>query len=115
MADPVDAFRANLAALGAEPERRGPLIVYSVDIISGPHAGTAVETGVEIAELGGWPIAPPHWIHLDAAVAFVQTNSQPSPVAGWMRHSRQVADWGSDPDAGQAWVAHVRGVVGEAQ
>jgi hypothetical protein len=115
MADPVDAFMANLAALGTEPERRGPLIVYSVDIISGPHAGAAVETGVEIAELTGWPIAPPHWIHMDAVVAFEHTNSQQSPVAGWMRHSRQIADWGSDPDPGQAWLAHVRGVLGEAR
>ena len=115
MADPVEAFMANLAALGARPERRGPLIVYSVDVISGPHAGTAVETGVEVTELAGWPIAPPHWLHMDAAMAFEHTNIQPSPVGGWMRHSRQIADWGSDSDPGQAWLAHVRGVLGEAR
>ena len=65
-----------------------------MDVISGPHAGIRVETGVEIAELAGWPIAPPHGLHMDATVAFEHTNSQPSPF-GW--HSRQIADWGSDP------------------
>jgi hypothetical protein len=47
---------------------------------------------------------PPHWLHLPAAVAFEHTNSQPSPVAGWMRHSRQIGDWDSDPDPGSGLV-----------
>ncbi|WP_319446143.1 MULTISPECIES: hypothetical protein [unclassified Mycobacterium] len=115
MSDPVDVFVADLLALGAAPERRGPLIVYTVDVISGPHSGAMMGTGVEVAELVGWPIAPPHWIHLPAAVVFEHTNSQPSPVDGWIRHSRQINDWGSDPDPGQAWVAHVRGVLGDAR
>jgi hypothetical protein len=115
MADPADAFMAGLQALDARPGRCGPLIVYAVDVISGPHAGTVIETGVEVAELAGWPIAPPHWIHLPATVGFEHTNSQPSPVAGWVRHSRQICDWGSDADPGQAWLAHVRGVLGHSR
>lgn len=114
MANPADAFTAGLQASGARPQRRGPLIVYTVDVISGPQAGAAIETGVEIAELAGWPVAPPHWIHLPATVVFEHTNSQDSAVPGWVRHSRQVFDWGLDPDPGQAWLAHVRGVLGQA-
>lgn len=115
MADPADAFIAGLQAAGAAPSRCGPLIVYTVDVISGPHAGTAMTTGVEITELAGWPIAPPHWLHLPATVAFAHTNSQPSAQTAWLRHSRQIPDWGVDPDPVCAWLAHVRGVLGEAQ
>lgn len=111
MADPVDAFVARLQLAGAAPERCGPLIVYVVDVVGGPHSGQMLRTGVEITELAGWPIAPPHWIHLPAVIMFEHTNSQPSPVEGWIRHSRQINDWGSDPDPGQAWLAHVRGVL----
>lgn len=115
MADPVEVFIAAVQAMGADPARSGPLIVYGVDVISGPHAGVTIQTGVEVAELAGWPIAPPHWIHLPATVCFEHTNSQPSPVTDWVRHSRQISDWGADPDPGQAWLAHVRGVLGAAR
>jgi hypothetical protein len=115
MTDPVSAFIAGLHSVGAAPRYEGPLVVYQVEAISGPHAGTSIDTGVEVAELAGWPIAPPHWIHLPLDVSFEQTNSQPSPVAGWLRHSRQISDWGSEADGIQAWLAHVRGVLGQAR
>jgi hypothetical protein len=115
MSDPVEQFIAGLASLDAAPDRQGELVVYRTDALDGGHAGESLETAVEIAELVNWPIAPPHWIHLPAAVSFAHTNSQPSPLAGWLRHSRQINGWGTDPNPTQAWLAHVRGVVGEAQ
>ena len=115
MTDPVGQFVAGLAGLAAEPGRRDGLITYRVDAFAGPRAGETIETAVEIAELVNWPIAPPHWIHLPGDIAFERTNSQPSPLAGWLRHSRQLNGWGTDPNPAQAWLAHVRGVVGEAR
>jgi hypothetical protein len=115
MTDTISVFAAGLERLGAVPGRRGPLIVYQVDVLSGQHAGQVIETAVEAAELASWPVAPPHWIHLPATVTFARTNCQPSPVAGWLRHSRQVTGWGTDPDPAQAWLAHVRGVLAQAQ
>src|SRR4051794_11962457 len=114
MSDPVDAFLGELLRLGAEPERRGGLVLYRVEPVTGRLADQVVETAVDTAELGAWPIAPPHWVHLPASVTFARTNTGPSPLSGWLQHSRQIAGWGEDPDPAQAWLAHVRAVVGEA-
>ena len=114
MPDQSDSFTAELLRLGAEPERRGGLVVYRIEPVTGRMAGEIVETAVEVVELAAWPIAPPHWVHLPASVAFARTNAGPSPLTGWLRHSRQIAGWGGDPDPTQAWLAHVRAVVGEA-
>jgi hypothetical protein len=114
-ADPVSRFVAGLESLGAAPVRRGSLIVYRIDAIGGRHAGQVIETAIETSEAGNWPVAPPHWIHLPATVTFAHTNSQPSEVAGWLRHSRQIADWGADAEPARAWLAHVRGVLATAQ
>jgi hypothetical protein len=115
MSDPVSQFVAGLDSLAAAPGRRDTLVVYQVDVLAGRHCGQVIETGVEVAELANWPIAPPHWIHLPATVTFAQTNCQPTPVAGWLRHSRQITGWGTDPNPAQAWLAHVRGVLALAQ
>lgn len=115
MTDPLEQFTAGLRRLGANPETRSGLVIYQVEPVGGRLAGEAVSTAVEVGELAGWPIAPPHWVHLPASVAFVNTNSQASPLPGWLRHSRQLSGWGGDPDPAQGWLAHVRAVVGEAQ
>ena len=115
MPGPVEEFTAGLRRLGANPEQRGGIIVYQVEPVGGRFAGEAVPTAVETSEVAGWPIVPPHWIHLSASVVFARTNSQPSPLSGWLRHSRQVSGWGGDPDPTQGWLAHVRGIVGEAR
>lgn len=115
MPDPVDEFTAGLRRLGANPERRGGLVVYEVEPVAGHFAGEVVRTGVETAELAGWPLVPPHWVHLAAEVSFASTNSQPSELPCWLRHSRQIAGWGMDCDPAQGWLAHVRGVIGDAQ
>lgn len=111
MSDPVTQFVAGLDGLTAAPGRRDTLVIYQVDVLAGQHAGQVIETGVEVAELANWPVAPPHWIHLPATVTFARTNCQPSSVGGWLRHSRQVNGWGTDPNPAQAWLAHVRGVL----
>jgi nicotinamidase-related amidase len=115
MSDPISQFVAGLDYLAAAPGRRGPLIIYRVDVLAGQHAGHTIETAVETAELANWPVAPPHWIHLPATVTFAQTNCQPSPIPGWQRHSRQIPGWGTDPNPAQAWLAHVRGVLARAR
>jgi hypothetical protein len=112
--EPVAAFVAGLRRLQTEPEVRDGLVVYRVEPVEGCHAGELVETAVEVAELAAWPVAPPHWIHLPAIVTLPATNSQQSPRAGWLRHSRQIRGWGGDADPERAWVAHVRGVLGAA-
>lgn len=113
--EPVAAFVAGLQRLQTESEARDGLIVYRLEPVEGRHAGELVETAVEVAELAAWPVAPPHWIHLPANVTLPATNSQPSPLAGWLRHSRQIRGWGGDADPERAWVAHVRGVLGVAR
>jgi hypothetical protein len=115
MAEAISLFAVGLDSLGAAPGHRGPFIVYRVDVLAGQHAGQVIETAVEAAELASWPVAPPHWIHLPSTVIFAHTNCQPSPITGWLRHSRQVSGWGTDPNPAQAWLAHVRGVLAQAQ
>ena len=115
MSDSVSQFVAGLDGLSAAPGRRDTLVIYQVDVLAGLHAGQVIETAVELAELANWPVAPPHWIHLPAAVTFVRTNSQPSQLTGWLRHSRQIAGWGTDATPARAWLAHVRGVLALAQ
>lgn len=114
MVDPVERFTAGLLRLGTESELRGDLVMYTVEPVSGRFAGEVVATAVETIELAAWPIAPPHWVHLETSVAFARTNIQPSTLEGWVRHSRQIAGWGADLDPAQGWLAHVRAVVGEA-
>jgi hypothetical protein len=113
--EPVAAFVAGLHRLQTEPEVRDGLVVYRVEPVEGSHAGVPVETAVEVAELSGWPMVPPHWIHLPSGVTLPATNSQPSVLPGWLRHSRQVRGWGGDADPQRAWVAHIRGVLGTAR
>jgi hypothetical protein len=113
--EPAAIFVAGLSRLQTDPEVRGGLVVYHVEPVEGRHAGGLIETAVEVGELAGWPIAPPHWIHLPGGVTLPATNCQPSTLAGWLRHSRQIRGWGGDADPERAWVAHVRGVLGVAQ
>ncbi len=113
--DPIELFVSDLRRLGANPERRGGLVVYEIEPVDGALAGHIVPTGVEAGELVAWPIAPPHWVHFDASVRFSATNSQPSEQPDWIRHSRQVSSWGADADPGQAWLAHVRRIIGDAR
>ena len=109
-----DGFTAGLAAYGASPAIIDRYVAYQVEVVEGRFSGHTVETAVAIDELARWPLVPPHWIYLHDNVAFAATNMQPCPMPGWLGHSRQIVAWGNDPDAIAGWVAHVRGVIGEA-
>jgi hypothetical protein len=111
----VDRFIADLALQGIEAAARGGLVVYSIAPLAGAAAGVAVETGVEIAELAGWPITPPHWIHVPKALTIPGGGQQASELDGWSRYSRphpERLDAASAP--GRLWIAHVRGLLGTA-
>lgn len=114
MATPVERFVADLTAAGAPGVLRQQLVFYEIEPVTGSRCGQLVHTAVEVAELASWPVAPPHWIHLPGDIAFPVTNSQQSAAAGWLRHSRQIAGWGNEAAPIRAWLAHVRGILGEA-
>lgn len=111
---PAGRFMDDLARLGLEPRLEAGLVVFTVEPVEGPRAGTEVDTGVAVDELARWPQVPPHWVHLPADITFRRTNSRPSSLAGWLTHSRQISGWGRDADPTQAWLGHVRGIVGQA-
>ena len=106
-------FIADVTELGLDPTVEAELVIYRVTPIDGAHAGTPVETGSSLYELGSWPQVPPHWVHFPASVRFRQTNTQPSPKSGWLMHSRQITGWDDAPPA-VGWVSHIRAVLSEA-
>lgn len=116
MANPtgIDGFIAGLADCGITAVVRHDIVTFAVTPIDGSHAGLEVEVGVGVDELGGWPAVPPHWVHLPDTVRFTTTNSSPSSVPGWLKHSRGTPNWGNATHPAQAYVSHVRAVIGEA-
>ena len=113
MSQGVQGFIDALTQLGLAPTVEAGLILYRIMPVDGAHAGTEVETGVGTDELGPWPQAPPHWVHLPADIGFPETNSDTSTKTGWLKHSRDIIGWGDAP-LGICWTSHVRAVLGEA-
>lgn len=111
----VDAFVLGLERCDREVRLLHGVVTFPVEVLSGVHAGTSVQTGVNTAELRGWPLTPPHWIHLPDEITFARTNTNPSPIPGWLAHSRDVRWWAATDEPAQAWIAHVRGVLGESR
>ena len=111
----ADRFAAGLRECGVDPVTRHGILLFQAVPVTGAFAGATVDGGVAIEELAGWPAVPPHWLHLPSAVRFPRTNSQPSPLPGWLRHSRPPAGWGNDAAPTRAYLAHVRGILGEAE
>ena len=89
-------------------------MTFLVIPVAGKYAGEEIETGVDIDELAAWPISPPHWIHFLDRIQLSKTNSKPSPIDGWLKHSRDIQRWGNAMDPTQAWLAHVRSVLEES-
>ncbi len=110
----ADGFVAGLRECGLDPTVEGEVLRFQAKPVTGAFADTAVDCGVAVGELGSWPTVPPHWVHLPSAVRFPRTNSQDSPIVGWLRHSRPPSGWGNDVRPVQAYLAHVRGILGEA-
>ena len=109
----VQGFIDALTQLGLDPTVEAGLVLYRIIPVEGAHAGIEVETGVSADELGAWPQAPPHWVHLPPGIGFPETNSRASTKSGWLKHSRDIIGWGDAPP-GICWTSHVRAVLGEA-
>lgn len=110
----IDGFINGLCRCGLEPVVDAGVVTFVVEPLTGADAGTAVASGVGVDELSGWPAIPPHWVHLPGDITFTRSNMQASPIAGWLKHSRQIAGWGNAAEPAQAWISHVRAVLGEA-
>lgn len=110
----LDGFLAGLRRCGLEPVVEAGVVAIAIELTEGARAGTTVDTGVSVDELGSWPAVPPHWVHFPADIAFSHSNTQPSEKPGWTKHSRQINRWGNATEPAQAWLAHVRAIAGEA-
>lgn len=108
-------FTAGLREGSLEPVVQHGVVQFQAVPVTGAFAAATVDCGVAVEDLAGWPTVPPHWLHLPSAVRFARTNSRPSPLPGWLRHSRPPAGWGNDASPVQAYLAHVRGILGEAE
>lgn len=111
----AEGFIAGLRECGLNPVVEGEVVRFATKPIMGGLAEAMVDCGVTVEDLGSWPVVPPHWLHLPSEVRFPRTNSQGSPIAGWLRHSRPPAGWGNDASPAAAYLAHVRGILGEAE
>lgn len=110
----VDGFVNGLRRCGLEPIVEAGVVTFTVEALTGAHAGRTVSTGVSIDELAGWPAIPPHWVHFPGDITFSRSNTQGSSIPSWLKHSRQIAGWGNAAEPAQAWISHVRAVLGEA-
>lgn len=109
-----ERFLAGLERCGCTWRRQDGVVLFPVVPIDGCHAGNSIDSGVAEEELVAWPSAPPHWVHLPSDVVIARTNTRPSPVSGWLMHSRNIQRWGNAEEPVQAWLAHVRAVLGES-
>jgi hypothetical protein len=111
----ADGFMAGLRRCGLDPSQQDGVITFAVEACQGALAGQQVRTGVNVNELGAWPAVPPHWLHFPVEVTLPRTNIDPNEtLPGWRRHSRQIVGWGDAAEPAQAWMAHVRSVLAEA-
>jgi hypothetical protein len=111
----VDTFIAGLRQCGVKAAVTQDIVVFTV-VAAGRSGPVTTQTGVAIAELGAWPAVPPHWVHLPAAVRFASTNiNVEETLPGWVRHSRTVNGWGDAEEPAQAWLAHLRRILRDAE
>jgi hypothetical protein len=108
------AFIAGAAECGIDAVAGDDVVTLAVTPITGSHAGLPMQVGVALDELTGWPAVPPHWIHMPEDITFEHTNAQQSTVAGWKKHSRGTPGWGNAEHPAQAYLSHLRSVLGEA-
>ena len=109
----VPRFVDDMNGLGLDAKVESGLVTFKVTPVDGACAGKPVETGVSTEELGAWPQIPPHWVHFPASVRFAHTNSDQSTKESWLKHSRNITDWGA-AEPGNEWASHVRAVLSEA-
>lgn len=106
-----EGFLAGLHQCQCDYDIRSGVIVFTVIPTGGAHANRPIETGVSVNELTAWPSVPPHWVHFPACIKFSHTNSEPSGYPTWLKHSRNITNWGNAEVPVQAWIAHVRSVL----
>ena len=105
-------FIDDMAAVGAPVRVDGNRLMYEVVAVGGAMVGQTVLTAVSLSEVQGWPLAPPHWIHLPGTVSFPQTNTDETDcLPGWKRHSREFGLTDTSMPPALAWLRHVRGLL----
>jgi hypothetical protein len=111
--DGVEGFIADLGDFGVRATREGHSVMYNLEILNGPRAGTPIRTGVSVNELGAWPVIPAHWLHFEAGTQFSEQGSTDTNDAlpGYIRHSWDTSFWLPTEHPGQLWIAHVRSVI----
>lgn len=108
-----DEFQAGLSALGFRTERRGQLVVVTVDAPLGPLAGSTVDVGTDPP--GDFPRVPPHWVHLPERIELPGGGRNASELgSGWSKWSRQHPRWRAELAAANQWLAHVRSLLAVA-
>ncbi len=111
----VSRFIEDMAAQGAQVRIDGARLLYEVKAVGGALIGQEVTTGVSVDEVHGWPLSPPHWIHLPGSVTFPETNSDATDCPpGWLRHSREFGFLDTSVPPALAWLRHVRGFISYA-
>lgn len=109
---PALRFIADMAAVGAVIHVEEGRLMYDVVAVGGALAGQKVTTGVSLSEVQGWPMTPPHWVHLPDSVAFAETNMDETDCPpGWKRHSRDFNLTDTSVPPALSWLRHVRGFV----
>lgn len=114
-ANGLDGLISGLEVLGAKPAVEGNVLCFRVKATSGFLAGVEVRSGIDVEETGSWPLIPPHWVHFPDSVEFQTTNAQASSKEGWLKHSRNIVNWGDARDPAQSWLSHVRAVLRDAR
>lgn len=105
-------FMNDMATVGASVKAEENRLMYEVLAIGGALAGQKVLTGVSLSEVQGWPLTPPHWVHLPDSVTFAETNMDETDCpSGWKRHSRDFNLTDTSVPPALAWLRHVRGFI----
>ena len=104
----VERFMTGIRALGYEVERRGDIIVATLDF--GP-GGVARLQLVATEPPGDFPNAPPHWLHLPKGVTLPGDAGKASELGDeWWKWSRPHPKWRGEAGV-RAWLAHVRSLL----
>ena len=105
----IEEFAARLEELGVKTERRGDLVIATLDVgppdIPGPHlVGTDPPTD--------FPNIPPHWLHLSRDLQLPGGGGKRSELGdGWLKWSRQHPKWRGGEHGVRHWLAHARSLL----
>lgn len=104
-----DRFMTDLTALGLKSERRGNLVLVTLDIEREDLPGP-LQVGADPP--ADFPNVPPHWLHAPRQLALPSGNPQASELGpDWLKWSRQHPSWKSGTNGAKLWLAHARSLV----